>query len=153
MIINGPNLNLLGEREPEIYGHATLADIRRDCETRAGALGIKVAFHQSNHEGEIVDWIQLARKTADAIIINPAGFSFTSVAIVDALRAFDGPIVEVHLSNIHRRDELHRHSIISSSVTGVICGLGPAGYLAGLDAVSHLIMSARSKPGAVRAPG
>ena len=99
MILNGPNLNLLGVREPHIYGTTTLAQIRENCERHAAQLGLELAFHQSNHEGELVDWIQSARQSADAIIINPAGYSFTSVAILDALKAFEGPILEVHISN------------------------------------------------------
>ena len=110
MILNGPNLNLLGVREPHIYGSTTLQAIEAGCRELAAPLGASLEFHQSNHEGALVDLIQQARSTADAIIINPAAYSFTSIAIVDALRAFDGPIVEVHISNIHARDELHRHS-------------------------------------------
>ena len=113
MILNGPNLNLLGVREPHIYGTTTLSQVRESCEHAAKRHGIELSFHQSNHEGEIVDWIQSARQTADAIIINPAGYSFTSIAILDAIKAFEGPVIEVHISNIHARDELHRHSKIS----------------------------------------
>jgi 3-dehydroquinate dehydratase-2 len=135
-ILNGPNLNLLGVREPEIYGTTTLEQIKASCESHARTAGVSIAFFQSNHEGELVDLIQAARSDADAIIFNPAGYSFTSVAILDALKAFDGPIFEVHLSNIHRRDKYHRHSIISTAATGVICGLGPQGYLAAISAVA-----------------
>jgi 3-dehydroquinate dehydratase-2 len=127
-IINGPNLNLLGVREPHIYGTTTLAQIQKDCESAARDLKVSLTFVQSNHEGQIVDWIQTARDDADALILNPAGYSFYSVAILDALKAFEGPIIELHLSNIHARDELHRHSIMSRAATAVICGLGPAGY-------------------------
>ena len=126
-VLNGPNLNLLGVREPEIYGTTTLEQIKRNCDSHAATVGVSVAFFQSNHEGELVDLIQSARTDADAVVINPAGYSFTSVAILDALKAFDGPIFEVHISNIHRRDKYHRHSIISTAATGVICGLGPYG--------------------------
>jgi 3-dehydroquinate dehydratase II len=139
MILNGPNLNLLGVREPHIYGTTTLAAIEASCREFAGILGASLVFHQSNHEGEIVDQIQAARQQADAIVINPAGYSFTSIAILDALKAFEGPIVEVHISNIHARDELHRHSILSSVVRGVICGLGPYGYVAGMLAAAHML--------------
>src|SRR6516165_10295229 len=114
MILNGPNLNLLGVREPHIYGPTTLAAIQASCEDFAGFAGAQLSFHQSNHEGVLVDLIQSARESADAIIINPAGYSFTSIAILDALKAFEGPIFEVHISNIHARDELHRHSKLSS---------------------------------------
>ena len=136
MILNGPNLNLLGVREPHIYGTTTLEQIKADCEQHAATLGLELAFHQSNHEGELVDWIQSARESADAIIINPAGYSFTSIAILDAIKAFDGPVIEVHISNIHARDEYHRHSKISSAATAVICGLGPHGYIAAMHAVA-----------------
>jgi 3-dehydroquinate dehydratase-2 len=138
MILNGPNLNLLGVREPHIYGTTTLSQVRESCEQAAKRLGLELSFHQSNHEGELVDWIQSARQTADAIIINPAGYSFTSIAILDAIKAFEGPVLEVHISNIHARDEHHRHSKISSAATGVICGLGPYGYIAAMDAVAQM---------------
>src|SRR5882672_9225716 len=123
MILNGPNLNFLGIREPHIYGTTTLAAVEASCHEFAAYIGATLAFRQSNHEGELVDLIQSARETADAIIINPAGYSFTSIAILDAIKAFEGPIIEVHISNIHARDEYHRHSKISSVATGVICGL------------------------------
>jgi len=139
MILNGPNLNLLGVREPHIYGTTTLAAIEASCREFADLLGASLAFHQSNHEGALVDLIQAARQQADAIIINPAGFSFTSIAILDALKAFDGPIVEVHISNIHARDELHRHSKLSTVARGVICGLGPYGYIVAMQAAAHML--------------
>ena len=138
LILNGPNLNLLGVREPHIYGTTTLDDIQERCETWARQVGVAITFRQSNHEGELVDHIQAARRDADAIIINPAGYSFTSVAIVDALKAFEGPVIEVHISNIHRRDEIHRHSIISTAATGVICGLGLHSYLAAIKVIAEL---------------
>lgn len=137
-IINGPNLNLLGVREPHIYGTTTLAQIQKDCESAAKELKASLVFLQSNHEGQIVDWIQAAREDADAIILNPAGYSFYSVAIFDALKAFEGPIIELHLSNIHARDELHRHSIMSCAATAVICGLGPLGYQLAMQAAARL---------------
>jgi 3-dehydroquinate dehydratase II len=138
MILNGPNLNLLGVREPHIYGTTTLAEIKANCEREAAALGFTMTFHQSNYEGELVDLIQSARESADAIIINPAGYSFTSIAMVDAIKAFDGVVLEVHISNIHARDEHHRHSKISHAATGVICGLGPYGYVAALRALAEM---------------
>jgi 3-dehydroquinate dehydratase-2 len=138
MIINGPNLNLLGVREPHIYGTTTLAQIKESCEQAAVSLGVALTFHQSNHEGVMVDLIQSARDEADAIIINPAAYSFTSIAILDAIKAFDGPVLELHVSNIHGRDEHHRHSKISSVATAVICGLGPYGYVAALHAVAQM---------------
>jgi len=139
MILNGPNLNFLGIREPHIYGSTTLQQIEVSCREVAQYLGISIAFHQSNFEGELVNWIQSARDSADAIIMNPAGYSFTSIALIDALKIFEGPKIEVHISNIHARDELHRHSITSSASTAVICGLGPYGYIAAiLAAVQRL---------------
>ncbi|MGQ3353329.1 MAG: type II 3-dehydroquinate dehydratase [Phreatobacter sp.] len=137
-ILNGPNLNLLGTREPHIYGHTTLAEIEASCEERARDLGIALSFRQSNHEGVLVDWIQEARETADALIINPAAYSFRSVALIDAMKALGKPIIELHVSNIHARDELHRHSITSTAATAVICGLGPYGYIAALEAAVYL---------------
>jgi 3-dehydroquinate dehydratase-2 len=134
MILNGPNLNLLGIREPHIYGTTTLAEINKSCEDFATFAGAQVSCHQSNHEGVLVDLIQSARKDADAIIINPAAYSFTSIAIFDAMKIFEGPIFEVHISNIHARDELHRHSKLSAAVKAVIAGLGPYGYIVAMQA-------------------
>lgn len=134
MILNGPNLNMLGIREPHIYGATTLDAIRSSCEEFAAFAGAQLSFHQSNHEGALVDLIQSARTDADALIINPAAFSFTSVAIFDALKIFEGPIFEVHISNIHARDELHRHSKLSAAVRGVIAGFGPYGYIVAMQA-------------------
>jgi 3-dehydroquinate dehydratase-2 len=137
MILNGPNLNLLGVREPHIYGSTTLAAVHKSCREFAAYLGASLIFEQSNHEGILVDMIQSARTTADAIIINPAGYSFTSIAIYDALKSFAGPIIEVHISNIHARDELHRHSKLSAAAKGVICGLGPYGYIVAMQAAAR----------------
>ena len=134
MIINGPNLNMLGIREPHIYGSTTLEAIKAACEEFAHLSGAQLSFHQSNHEGVMVDLIQSARTDADAIIINPAAYSFTSIAIFDALKIFEGPIFEVHISNIHARDELHRHSILSAAAKAVIAGLGPYGYIVAMQA-------------------
>ena len=138
-ILNGPNLNFLGVREPHIYGATTLAAVMTSCEEFAKYLGASLAFHQSNHEGELVDLIQAARQKADALIINPAAYSFTSVAVFDALKIFEGPIIEVHISNIHARDELHRHSILSSAMKAVICGLGPYGYIVAMQAALQIL--------------
>lgn len=135
LILNGPNLNMLGIREPHIYGSTTLDEIRQSCESFAATQNAAIDFRQSNHEGVLVDAIQQARETASAIIFNPAGYSFTSVALYDALKTFEGPIIEVHISNIHARDEMHRHSKLSAAVTGVICGLGPHGYILAIQAV------------------
>lgn len=135
MILNGPNLNFLGIREPHIYGSTTLKEIEASCQDLANYLGISLSFHQSNLEGELVNLIQSAHGRCDAIIMNPAAYSFTSIALVDALKIFEGPKIEVHISNIHARDELHRHSITSSASTAVICGLGPYGYIVAILAV------------------
>lgn len=135
-ILNGPNLNLLGHREPEIYGRDTLADLEARCAKRAAALGLEAVFRQSNHEGELVDWIQEARDTADGIVINAAGFTHTSVAVLDALTASGLPIIEVHLSNIHRREAFRQHSYVSQIADGVIAGLGPQGYEFALEALA-----------------
>jgi len=139
MILNGPNLNLLGVREPHIYGTTTLSEIQASCTDLVKAIGGSLAFHQSNHEGQLVDWIQSARETADAIIINPAAYSFTSIAMLDALKTFEGPAIEVHISNIHARDEHHRHSKLSGAVKAVICGLGPYGYIVAVQAAAHML--------------
>jgi 3-dehydroquinate dehydratase-2 len=139
MVLNGPNLNMLGVREPHIYGSTTLAAIEASCGEFARYLGASLSFHQSNHEGALVELIQSARDKADAIVINPAGYSFTSIAILDALKTFEGPIIEVHISNIHARDELHRHSILSSVAKAVICGLGPYGYIVAMQAAARLV--------------
>ncbi len=139
MILNGPNLNLLGEREPHIYGTTTLASVEASCRELADHLGVSLAFHQSNHEGVLVDHIQSARKEADALIINPAAYSFTSIAMLDAMKTFGGPIIEVHISNIHARDEHHRHSKLSGAVTAVICGLGTYGYIVAMQAAVRLV--------------
>jgi 3-dehydroquinate dehydratase II len=138
-IINGPNLNLLGVREPHIYGTTTLGSIEASCRALAKAFGVAIEFHQSNHEGAIVELIHAARETGSAIIINPAGFSFTSIAILDALKMFDGPVIELHISNIHARDPLHRDSKISSVAKAVICGLGAYGYPLALQAAAEMI--------------
>jgi 3-dehydroquinate dehydratase II len=136
-VLNGPNLNRLGTREPEIYGTTTLAEIEAMCRAEAGTHPIE--FRQTNHEGVLVDWIQEAADEGDAIVINPAGCSFTSVAIVDALKMFGGPIIELHISNIHRRDALHRNSVISQAATAVIAGLGARGYPLAIRAVTDMI--------------
>jgi len=139
LILNGPNLNLLGVREPHIYGAPTLAAIEASCREFAQWLGVALEFQQSNHEGALVDLIQSARAKADALIMNPAAYSFTSVALLDALKTFDGPFIEVHISNIHARDELHRHSILSRTAKAVICGLGPYGYIVAMQAALQIL--------------
>jgi 3-dehydroquinate dehydratase-2 len=137
LVLNGPNLNLLGTREPETYGSETLKDVEALCRRAASELELTLDFRQSNHEGELVTWIQDARKTADGIVINPAAYSHTSVAIHDALRAADIPVVEVHLSNIHQREAFRHHSYVSSVAFGVICGFGSLGYKLALEALAQ----------------
>jgi 3-dehydroquinate dehydratase-2 len=139
LILNGPNLNLLGIREPAVYGRDTLDDVRALAERRASELGLVIDFRQSNHEGVIVDWIQEARGKAAAIIINAGALTHTSIAILDALSAVELPVVEVHLSNIFRRETFRHHSYVSLAARGVICGFGPKGYALALEAVSGLI--------------
>lgn len=138
-ILNGPNLNLLGQREPAIYGRDSLADIETLSTSRGKALGLTVEFRQSNAEGELIGWVQEARTAASAIIINAAGLTHTSVALLDALQASELPVVEVHLSNIFRRDSFRQHSYVSLAATGVICGLGAKGYELALEAVRGIL--------------
>jgi 3-dehydroquinate dehydratase II len=137
LVLNGPNLNMLGVREPQTYGSATLADIEGMCRTEGAALGFEVVCKQTNREGELVDWIQQALGTQDAIVINPGAYSHTSVAIHDALRAVGLPTIEVHLSNIFAREPFRHHSYVSPVATGVICGLGPGGYRLALHALAE----------------
>ena len=139
LVLNGPNLNLLGVREPATYGRDTLADIEEACLERAAVLDLTVDFRQSNHEGQLVEWIQEARENADGIIINPAGYTTTSVALLDALKAVELPVIEVHISNIHRREDFRHTSLISQAARGVICGLGAHGYLLALDAIARIV--------------
>jgi 3-dehydroquinate dehydratase-2 len=136
-VLNGPNLNLLGKREPEVYGRTTLAEIEQRCRDDCARLGLSLVFRQTNHEGELVDWIHEARDAASGIVINPAGYSFTSVALLDALKASELPIVEVHITNIHRREPIYHKSLVSLAAVGVICGLGPAGYTFALTALAE----------------
>jgi len=137
LVLNGPNLNLLGTREPAVYGTETLADIERACVARAETLGLDVAFRQSNHEGELVDWIQEAADTHAGLILNAGAFTHTSVAILDALRSIDIPVVEVHLSNIHRRESFRHNSYVAQAAVGTICGFGAFGYEMALDALAR----------------
>ena len=138
-ILNGPNLNLLGQRQPEIYGRETLGDVEANCAALAQTLGLAMDFHQSNHEGVIIDWVHAARNTAAGIIINPGAFTHTSIAILDALNAFDGPVIEVHISNVHKRESFRHHSFVSLRADGVIAGLGTEGYLAALRRMGTLL--------------
>ena len=139
LVLNGPNLNLLGTREPEVYGRDTLKEIEAECRRHAKARGLAVDFRQSNHEGELVGWVQEARGRAAGIIVNGAGYTTTSVALLDALLAVGLPVIEVHLSNIFRREAFRQHSLISLAAKGVVCGLGKIGYLVALDAFARLL--------------
>ena len=139
LILNGPNLNMLGEREPEIYGSDTLEGIGMACQHKGQTLGMSVDFRQSNDEGELVTWIQSAAKEISGIVINAGAYSHTSIAILDALRAVDLPTIEVHLSNIHRRETFRRQSYVSQAALGVICGLGGQSYLLALDALARIL--------------
>lgn len=138
-VLNGPNLNLLGTREPAVYGSETLDDVKSRCETRAKALGLTVDFRQSNLEGELVNWVQEARKSSNGIILNAGAYTHTSIAILDALQAAELPVIEVHLSNIFRRDEFRHHSYVSLAARGVICGLGAKGYELALEAMADIV--------------
>ena len=139
LILNGPNLNLLGTRQPEVYGSDTLADVERDCTALATELGAEVTLKQSNHEGVLVEMIHEARNTANGIIINPAAYSHTSVAILDALNMFEGPVLEVHISNIHQRESFRHHSYVSARAEGVIAGFGVEGYQLALRRMVNLL--------------
>jgi 3-dehydroquinate dehydratase II len=142
-VLNGPNLNMLGLREPAVYGRESLADVEKRAHGRAKSLGLTIEFRQSNKEGELVDWIQEARDRAQGIIINPGAYSHTSIAILDALQAAELPAIEVHLSNIFRREPYRQHSYVSQAAKGVICGLGPKGYELALEAMADVLASAR----------
>ncbi|MEZ5637714.1 MAG: type II 3-dehydroquinate dehydratase [Burkholderiaceae bacterium] len=143
-VLNGPNLNLLGVREPGLYGSTTLAQVEQVCRHVAGDLGLTCEFRQTNHEGFLVDWVQEARQKRAAIVINPAGLSFRSIPLLDALKTIEQPIAEVHITNIHQRGELYRHSLVSLAATGVICGFGAYGYELAIRAVAHRLATAAS---------
>lgn len=144
-VLNGPNLNMLGQRQPKVYGRATLADVEKLCRARAEGLGLAVDFRQTNHEGELVGWIQEARKAAAGIVINAGAYTHTSVAILDALLTAEKPVIEVHLSNVFRRESFRHHSYVSPAAAGVIVGLGPEGYALALEALAGLVRGARRK--------
>ncbi len=139
LIINGPNLNLLGSREPEVYGAETLADIEARCRARATGLGMEIDFRQTNTEGEMVDWVQEAPGKFAIMVINAGAYTHTSVALLDALKATDVPVVEVHLSNIHQREEFRHHSYVSKVAVGMICGFGGFGYEMALEAANRIL--------------
>lgn len=140
-VLNGPNLNLLGKRQPHIYGHETLADVEADCKREAASLRLDLRFHQSNREYEIIDWIHEAREKAAGIVINAGAFTHTSVAILDALNTFDGPVIEVHISQVHKREAFRHHSYISIRADAVMAGFGTQGYTLCLQRVARLIDS------------
>jgi 3-dehydroquinate dehydratase-2 len=142
-VLNGPNLNLLGTREPDIYGRTTLKDVEAMCRDAGKRHGFEIVFHQSNHEGALVDWIQEARTKAAGIVINPAAYTHTSVAILDALLAAAVPTVEVHISNVHARDAFRRHSYISPAAKAVICGFGVNGYVLAIDGLAAMLKSSK----------
>ena len=141
-ILNGPNLNLLGKRQPEIYGHETLDDVARACAALGEALGFEMVLRQSNREYELIDWIHDARATAAGIVINPAAFTHTSVALLDALNTYEGPVIEVHISNIHKRESFRHHSYVSLRADGVIAGCGVQGYELAVRRVAGLLAAA-----------
>ena len=144
-VLNGPNLNMLGQRQPKVYGRATLADVEKLCRARAEDLGLAVDFRQSNLEGELVGWIQEARKAAAGIVINAGAYTHTSVAILDALLTAEKPVIEVHISNVFRRESFRHHSYVSPAAMGVIVGCGPLGYGLALEALAGQIRGARRK--------
>lgn len=146
-ILNGPNLNLLGTRQPEVYGATTLADIEATCQRKADALGIEIEFHQSNHEGVLVDQIHAARSESDGLIINAGAYTHTSVALMDAVSSVSLPMVEVHLSNIHARESFRHTSFLSPVALGLICGFGAAGYVLALEGLhGHLLSDGDAAP-------
>ncbi len=138
-VLNGPNLNLLGEREPEIYGYTTLEEIGKACAAKAATLGLGVEFRQTNHEGELVESVHEARRKAAGIIINPAAYTFTSIALLDSLKMFKGPKIELHISNEHTRESIYHNSLISRTATGIVIGFGAYGYELALDAMDNLL--------------
>jgi 3-dehydroquinate dehydratase-2 len=138
-VLNGPNLNLLGKRQPHIYGHETLADVERDCRELAEELKLELRFHQSNREYELIDWIHEAREDGAGIVINPAAFTHTSVALLDALNTFEGPVIECHISQVHKREAFRHHSYVSLRSDGVIAGFGTQGYQLGLRRIAKLL--------------
>ena len=138
-VLNGPNLNLLGKRQPHIYGHETLADVECDCRKLAEELKLELRFHQSNREYELIDWIHEAREDGAGIVINPAAFTHTSVALLDALNTFEGPVIECHISQVHKREAFRHHSYVSLRSDGVIAGFGTQGYQLGLRRIAKLI--------------
>ena len=151
-VLNGPNINMLGLREPEKYGSATLDDLEALCAETAEALGLAIDFRQTNAEGELINWVQECRGRAAGIVINPAGYTHTSIALMDALLAVDLPVIEVHITNIHRREEFRHRSYVSKAATGVIAGLGIGGYALALRAMAELVAPGAADGGDDGAP-
>ena len=147
LVLNGPNLNMLGVREPAVYGHDSLDDVRKLAEQRARSLGLAIDFRQTNSEGELVGWIQEARTSAAGIVLNAGALTHTSIAVLDALQASDLPVIEVHLSNIFRREAFRQHSYVSLAATGVICGLGAKGYELALEAMADILKKKSASTG------
>ncbi len=145
-VLNGPNLNLLGQREPQIYGHQTLADVEVDCRTLAAELALQLVFRQTNSEGQLIDWIHEARESGCAIIINPAALTHTSIAVMDALKSCECPVIEVHLTNVHRRESFRHRSYVSLVATAAMAGFGTHGYTLALQHVARLVLDAAGKP-------
>lgn len=143
-ILNGPNLNLLGTREPQIYGSTTLPEVEAMCRERASKVGVEISFRQTNHEGQLVDWIHEAINGSDGIIINPAAYTHTSVAILDALKNVKSPIIELHISNPHQREEFRHRSFVTPVATATIAGLGVFGYPTAVEAIAHLIKTKKA---------
>ncbi len=141
-VLNGPNLNLLGKRQPHIYGHETMADVETDCRKTAETHGLELRFHQSNREYELIDWIHEAREVAGAIVINPGAFTHTSIAILDALNAFEGVVIELHISQVHKRESFRHHSYVSLRADAVMAGFGTQGYTLALQRVARLLDAA-----------
>ena len=144
-VLNGPNLNLLGQREPEIYGNTTLAEVKKLCASRAKAHGLGLDFRQTNFEGVLIESVHEARKAAAGIIINPAGWTFTSIALLDSLKMFEGPKIELHISNVHQREAIYHNSLVSKTATAVMAGLGPDGYGIAVDAMAMLLQGAKGR--------
>jgi len=146
LVLNGPNLNLLGLREPAVYGSTTLADVERDTKAAGARLGLSVDFRQSNHEGVLVDWIHEARETAVGIAINPGAYTHTSIALHDASKAVGLPVIEVHISNVFARESFRHHSYVSPVAAGVLCGFGTHGYVLALEALAHIVATRNATP-------
>ncbi|WP_414441046.1 type II 3-dehydroquinate dehydratase [Burkholderia sp. 22PA0106] len=142
LVLNGPNLNLLGTRQPHIYGAETLADVERRCAEAAESLGLEIEFRQSNAEHQLIDWLHEARTRIDGVVINPAAYTHTSVALADALTGIDKPVIEVHISNVHRREAFRHHSYVSAVALGVICGMGTEGYVFALQRFATILKGA-----------